>query len=68
MKQADEAARELGLSRSRLIADAMRDYLRHRREAQISAQIEEAYADGPTEEELRLVRKMRAKLTVPDKW
>ena len=36
MEQADEAARDLGLSRSGLIAEAVRDFLRQRWRTRIS--------------------------------
>lgn len=36
MEEADAAARDLGLSRSRLIADALREYLRKRRRTRIT--------------------------------
>ena len=68
MKQADEAARDLGLSRSGLIADALRDYLRKRRQSLISEQLNHAYAIEPSPEERRLVRKLRTKLPVSGRW
>jgi metal-responsive CopG/Arc/MetJ family transcriptional regulator len=68
MKQADDAARDLGLSRSGLIAEALRDYLRQRRRARVSEQLNQAYADGPNPNEQRLVRKLRTKLPAPDRW
>ena len=68
MEQADKAARDLGLSRSGLIAEALRDYLRQRRRAQITRQLNRAYADKPGPDERRLVRNLRTKLSVPDTW
>ena len=68
MEQADEAARDLGLSRSGLIAEALRDYLRQRRRARISEKLNQAYANGPSPGERRLVRKLRTKLPVLDRW
>ncbi len=68
MQQADEAARDLGLSRSGLIADALRDYLRKRRRARIGEQLNEAYANAPSLEERRLVGKLRTKLPLVDRW
>jgi metal-responsive CopG/Arc/MetJ family transcriptional regulator len=68
MEQADEAARELGLSRSRLIADALREYLKKRRRTRIAEQLNTAYADGQTAEERLLVRQMRSKLRALDPW
>jgi metal-responsive CopG/Arc/MetJ family transcriptional regulator len=68
MQQADQAARDLGLSRSGLIADALRDYLRKRRRTRITDQLNQAYANVPNPDERRLVRKLRTKLPVKDRW
>lgn len=68
MEQADDAARDLGLSRSGLIAEALREYLRRRRRAQVSEQLNQAYANGPSPDERQLVRKLRTKLPALDRW
>ena len=68
MEQADAAARDLGLSRSGLIAEALRDYLLHRRRARITDQLNQAYAQQPTEDERRGVRKLKTKLPVQSRW
>jgi metal-responsive CopG/Arc/MetJ family transcriptional regulator len=68
MAQADEAARDLGWSRSALIAEALREYLRKRRQAQITEQLNQAYANEPTPKQRTLVRKLKTKLPVQDAW
>ncbi len=68
MEEADEAARDLGLSRSRLIADALRDYLRKRRGARITQQLNEVYSEPAGEDDRRLVRNLRSKMRVQDRW
>ena len=68
MEQTDEAARDLGLSRSGLIAEAVRDFLRQRRRARITGQLNQAYATEPSPDERRLVQKLRTKLPVLDRW
>ncbi len=68
MERADTAARELGLSRSRLIADALNDYLLRRKRELILDQLNRAYADEPTKSERALVRKLRTKFRITDKW
>ena len=68
MQEADVAARDLGLSRSGLIADALRDYLRRRRRTRISEQLNQAYSNSPNPDERRLARKLRTKLPVQDRW
>ena len=68
MQQADQAARDLGLSRSRFIADAMRNYLRQRAQALTTEELNRAYADVPAPGERRLVRKLKSKLPAQDRW
>ena len=68
MEQADSAARDLGLSRSALIAQALQDYLRRRRQSTISEQLNQAYSDQPDPAERRLVRKLKTKLSNADRW
>lgn len=68
MQQADEAARDLGLSRSRLISDALREYLQKRRRTLITEQLDRVYSNVPSVTERRLVRKLRTKLPAKDQW
>ena len=68
MARTDEAARELGLSRSGLIAEALRGYLRERRRARLSEQLNQAYASEPSADERRLNKKLRTKLPARDRW
>jgi metal-responsive CopG/Arc/MetJ family transcriptional regulator len=68
MEEADVAARDLGLSRSGLIAEALREYLKRRRRARVSERLNIAYSDGADPGERQLVRKLRTKLPAPDRW
>lgn len=68
MKQADDAARNLGLSRSALIAEALREYLLRLRQARVSEQLNQAYKDGLSFEERQLVRKLARKLPPVERW
>ena len=68
MKDADAAARELGMSRDELIAEALRGYLREREQARITSQLNLAYPTPPTPDEIELIRNLRRKLPVPDQW
>ncbi len=68
MEEADNAARDLGLSRSGLIAEALREYLKRRLQARVSKQLNQAYANGTSPEDRKLVRKLRTKLPSPDRW
>jgi len=56
------------LSRSALIAEALRSYLRQRRRERISDQLKQADADVPSADERRLVRRLRTKIPVQDRW
>jgi metal-responsive CopG/Arc/MetJ family transcriptional regulator len=69
ISEADNAAREMGLSRSRLIATALEAYLRKRRQDEITARLNEAYA-VPDPDEARLLKAMKAKFaaTIKDRW
>ena len=70
LREADEAARLLGLSRSRLFARAMDDFLQRQRSEQMLTQLNKVYTDGPQPNEQRLLRGMKARVrrTVIDRW
>lgn len=68
MEKADQAASELGLSRSALVAEALREFLQRRRDVQITEQLNAVYGEDEQEVELELVRKVRTKRTVADAW
>jgi metal-responsive CopG/Arc/MetJ family transcriptional regulator len=68
MKQADAAARDLGLSRSGLIAEALREYLRRRRQVRVTERLNQAYVTETNVDERQLVKKLRTKLPNPDRW
>jgi len=69
ISEADSAARELGLSRSRLIATALEAFLRKRRQDEITARLNEVYAE-PDPEDARIVKAIKAKFrsAVQDSW
>lgn len=66
MQEADETARNLGLSRSALIAEALREYLLRIRQARITERLNQVYKNGL--EEQQLVRKLRKRIPVPERW
>lgn len=68
MAQADETARDLGLSRSALIAEALQNFLRERQRTRISEQLNQVYANEPTADERRLVGKFKKKLPLKSSW
>ena len=68
VEQVDTAARELALTRNEWIAAAIKDHLRQREQARITAQLNESHNDGPTPEERRIVSRLKSKLPIADRW
>ncbi len=68
MARADDAARELGLSRSALVTEALRNYLEKRQNTKITEDLNLAYANEPTTAERAIVRKLRTKVPIVDRW
>ena len=69
LSQADQLAQKLGLSRSRLVANALEAYLHAQRQAEVLRQLNEVYAE-PDPADARIVKKLKAKFasTIRDKW
>ena len=69
MEEADKAAAEQGVSRSKLVSLALEEYLKKRRGEQITAKLNEIYANDDQAEELEFVRFAKAKmLPLLDEW
>jgi predicted transcriptional regulator len=70
LHEADEIARLLGLSRSRLFALAVGDFLQRQRQEQMLRRLNEVYADGAGPAEESLLRGIKAKVrrTVKERW
>jgi hypothetical protein len=70
LHEADETARLLGLSRSRLFALAVGDFLQRQRQEQMLRRLNEVYADGAGPAEESLLRGIKAKVrrTVKERW
>ena len=58
-EQAEDLARKLKVSRSRLFARALEDYIRRQQNRELLTQINAAYADEPDAAEHTLRRKAR---------
>jgi metal-responsive CopG/Arc/MetJ family transcriptional regulator len=69
LQEADDTARRLGVSRSRLFALAVGDFLARQRQEQMLARLNKVYA-GPAESETRLLKGMRSKMhrTLKERW
>lgn len=58
-EQAEDLARKLNVSRSRLFVLALEDYIRHQENQHLLAQINASYADEPDSAEQALRRRAR---------
>jgi hypothetical protein len=69
LHQVDEAARLMGLSRSRLFSLAVADFLEQRKREQMLLRLNQVYAHGMEPGEKRLLKGMKTKLRkVKDPW
>jgi len=62
LEQADQTARLMGLSRSRLFATAVRDFLQRQQQEQMLLRLNEVYASQPEPAENRLLKGIKAKV------
>jgi Arc/MetJ family transcription regulator len=70
LQQADKTAKQMGLSRSRLFALALRDYLRRNQQQQLVEQLNRVYAGKPDLPDKQITRRMKHKFraTIKDRW
>jgi antitoxin MazE6 len=70
LREADEAARLMGLSRSRLFAMAIGEFLQARRQEQMLRRLNEVYGGeaGPEQRELLKGIKAKVRRTVKENW
>jgi Arc/MetJ family transcription regulator len=70
LQEADRAARDMGLSRSRLFSVALREYLHHRHAQEMIEQLNRAYGGDPDPAEQRTVGRMKAKFrsALKERW
>jgi len=70
LQEADQTARLMGLSRSRLFAVAVSDFLQRQRQEQMLIRLNEVYAYQPEPAEKRVLKGMKAKVrrTLKDRW
>ena len=68
--RAEKIARQMKVSRSRLFALALEDYIQRAQNQKLLAEINAAYADEPDPTEKRVARKMRRthRRLVSNKW
>jgi hypothetical protein len=70
LQEADETARLMGLSRSRLFAMAVADFLQRQRREQMLLRLNEVYGNGMEPEEKPLLNRIKAKVrrAVKERW
>jgi metal-responsive CopG/Arc/MetJ family transcriptional regulator len=69
LQEADKTARQMGLSRSRLFALAVGDFLERQRQEQMLRRLNEVYADGFDPGEKALLKKIKTKVgRVVERW
>ncbi len=67
--EAEQLAKELGVSRSQVFAMALEDFIERRQSRQLLEALNHAYTDEPTDEERALLQAMRRiQREVADKW
>lgn len=62
LQEADDVARQMGLSRSRLFAVALSEFLQRKKQDQMLSLLNEIYAESMRPVEKRLLKKMKAKV------
>ncbi len=71
LAETESLAQELDIPKSQVVSMALEDFIRHHRNKQLLAQINEAYADAPDSEDeinLEIIRSHRRKLGEHDEW
>jgi len=70
LQEADKAAQLMGMSRSRLFAQAMGDFLKRNREEQMLCRLNEVYGGDSEPSEKQLLKSIKAKVrpAVKDRW
>jgi metal-responsive CopG/Arc/MetJ family transcriptional regulator len=70
LQEADKTARLMGVSRSRLFAQAMGDFLKRNREEQMLRRLNDVYSGTPDPREKHLLKAIKATVrpVVKDRW
>ena len=71
LKRISDLAKEMNVSRSRLFVLAVEDFLHKNENQRLLRQINEAYSDSPTEEELRvqqMMERQQFQIAREEKW
>ena len=70
LQEADKTAQRMGLSRSRLFALAVQDFLQRQRQEQMLRRLNEVYANAAEPAEKLLVKRIKAKAhsAIKERW
>ena len=69
LKEADETARQMGLSRSRLFELAVRNFLKRQRQEQMLRRLNEVYENRTEPSERDLLQKFKARISATvERW
>jgi len=70
LREADETARRMGLSRSGLFSLAVGDFLQGQRQEQMLQRLNEVYSNGVEPDEKRVLKGIKTKFhaTLKDRW
>jgi metal-responsive CopG/Arc/MetJ family transcriptional regulator len=70
LKSADDAAKQMGVSRSRIFSMAMQEFLRRRRHLSVVEQLNEVYRDAQpaTDSQVLAGIKRKVRNTLKDRW
>jgi metal-responsive CopG/Arc/MetJ family transcriptional regulator len=70
LREADRAARRMGVSRSALFARAIGEFLERQRKEEMLRKLNEVYLDGTDEAEKSVVRAMKTRVrrVIQDGW
>ena len=66
--EADAAARELGISRSQLLSEALAEHLRKRREAKLVKQLNRAFPEGEPQGSMASLKPLYRRALADDRW
>jgi hypothetical protein len=70
LSDADRAAKEMGVSRSRVFSLALEEFLRRRRHLSVVEQLNRVYGDDPPVADARVLAgiKTKTRATLKDRW
>ena len=68
LTEADAAARELGVSRSKLLTQALAEHLRKLSDEKLTEQLNRAYPEGEPQESMASLKPLYRRALADDRW